>query len=309
MKKIIPTILICIAMMSCSNDTEFPTEFTTVRLNAEMNSQPNLTGKLVQRGSVFASVNAIKVKNTCAEWSYTNYTDFEIVANGTVGAATAFNIDRVYSGSNVFTAKTTTTVTPNITISTRSRATGTINSANTAIKNVFTGEEAKNPYAVYTETNPVTANITIGTAQNITIPMSTKNARVIAYISLLDTNGWNAQSSIITEIYKGGTVSGGTPKTSNGFSYRSDNNQSNTNTNLISNGTKIGWDITTNTSIDGLFYMSNDTEIAGDTITFRIIYKGLIYYHIYYFTTTLKASNTGSFLIAVNNADLSIFGM
>jgi hypothetical protein len=315
MKKIV-LILVLLIVYSCSEDTieESTVNMQSVTLNADMTSAPapSLTGKPVQRGSTFASVNTIKVKNTCAEWSYTNYTDFEIVANGTVGASTRFNIDKVYAGNNVFTATTTTTVLPAINTATRGRASGTIDNNNTTIKDLFVTEEAKNPYAVFTEINPVTANIIIGTAQNISIPMKTSNSRIISYFSLLDIAGKNSSNTISVEIYKGGTVAtpvGSSSKTYGGYNYRSHGGQSNTNTNLISSGIKIGSNTSADKSTDGLIYLSTDTVIAGDKITFRIIHDDKDKWDIYYFTTTLKAANTGSFLFAINDTTLSIWGM
>jgi hypothetical protein len=309
MKKIVLIIVLAIAY-SCTQE-DSAVEMQSVTVSADMNTTPTLTGKPVKRGSIFASISAIRVKNTCSEWSYTNYTDFDIVEDGTTNATTTYTLDNVYSGINVFTATTTTDVIPTLTLSTKSRATGTIDNNNTEIKNVFVTEEAKNPYALYTELNPVTADIIIGTAQNISIPMKTSNSRIIAYFSLLDLKGPNASNSVTVEIYKGGTVTNtsGTLLTYGGYSYRNHGNQSNSNINLISSGVKIGANVTANAATDGVIYLSNDTEIAGDTITFRIIHYDRTKYDIYYFSTKLKSSNTGSFLFAINDKVLSIWGM
>lgn len=182
-------ILLAIALfVSCSTDTEnepitatTTQQFAKVGMNFNPESQ-NTTGKTVNRGSVYAWINSIKVKAT--NGTYSKETIFDLVNSG--AETNDFILDNVLVGSNTFDVTTTTKSIPKIELSTFP----TTISPTDKLSEL----NSLNPYAVYSGT--LTADIALTNNNLSPINLTTQNGRVINIFVLSDdlrNNGYYAK--------------------------------------------------------------------------------------------------------------------
>jgi hypothetical protein len=180
MKKVLLIIVLLIAIPSCSTEDDTPSlETTTVAISTDNEFIASTTGKNVQRGSLFAWISEMQIKATHTN-GYVSTTNFTLVANGTSGAGTKFIMDDVMIGNNTFTASSKTTEPERLETSQVYRT----EAFTTTMSNLST----RNPYALYISKAPVNFNITLGSAQNVNIPMKTDNSRFIALFNIDDLN-------------------------------------------------------------------------------------------------------------------------
>jgi hypothetical protein len=252
MKKILLIIVFLTALSSCSAEDDTNIETTSVSISTENEFNTSTAGKNVQRGSLFAWISEMQIV-AVHSGGYVSTTNYTLVANGTAGADTKFFMDAVMIGNNSFTASSKTTETEKL------------ETAQVSISEAFTTTianlKARNPYALYTSTNPVNYTITPGTVQNVSIPMSTYNSRFIALFTTEDIAGGNSGNIVTITSYV--------------------------------NGVLYGPSATCSKSKNATFYWSNKNSIAGKSIYFKIVNNDRGTLDTYYTTSILlKASNT-----------------
>ena len=179
MKKVFLMLgVIATILTSCTDngedkkDANAVIEKTSIIANISTDQQTqtqSLTGKNVNRGSIYAWVQSIDVTATSTAWLYSTSEHFDLVSTG---GASNFTIENVALGANTFNATTTTNTAPVCVVT---KVTGKTASA------LKTELVAHNPYAVYTGN----ANATISsTALNtIDLNMTTLNGRVVSVFS------------------------------------------------------------------------------------------------------------------------------
>lgn len=191
MKSLILILTLCLVFTGCSSDNEdsaieiIPIQKVngiTVSTGGESPLAANLTGKNVQRGIIFGSIKDITVTANANNTGYSSQTVFNLTSDP--GDPTVFNIDNVQIGYNTFTATTTTGATAyNQVLSTF----GVLNSdpietQQTKAKAEIARMESQAPWAEY---NGASESIYIrpNVSDNVIIPLSTDNGRVIIYFS------------------------------------------------------------------------------------------------------------------------------
>jgi hypothetical protein len=304
--------MVAIVAVGCSLEDiqeETEVEKTSININGTIGSAA-VTGKNVQRGSIFGWISKITVTATASN-NHTSVTDFDLVANGTPGASTVFTMDNVRLGSNTFTATTGTNVTPIATMTATPKATdvttsSTGNHAKSQVTNKFATEKAKLQYAVYKETAPVVRTITGGQVDNVSIPMTTQNSRILAYFQDTDGNF----TSFKVECYVGATRSINNNKTDpNGIPYYYSTNSGTQN--AWSGGTLVATSATvTRTSGNAImFNLSNATEIAGKSINYKITEVDSQGKPNYYWVdpVVMVASNTSTIFYHIQGSAMTIY--
>lgn len=257
MKKVLLIIVLLIAIPSCSNeDDETFIETTTVAISTDNEILASTTGKNVQRGSMFAWISEIQIIATHTS-GYVSTTDFTLVNNGTSGAGTKFIMDNVMIGNNTFTATSKTTEPERLETSQVYR--------NEAFATTISNLNARNPYALYVNKNPVNLNITLGTAQNVNIPLKTDNSR---FIALFNIDDFNLNTYTVT---------------------------------CYVNGAKFGPTTTCTWLRNATFYWSNSNSIAGKSIYFKIVSGSDTYTTA---SKVLIASNTAKMRYTIVNNSL-----
>jgi hypothetical protein len=272
MKKVLLIIVLLITLSSCSIEDDINMETTTVAISAGNEFIASTTGKNVQRGSMFAWISEMQIKATRTS-GYVSTTDFTLVANGTSGAGTQFIMDNVQIGNNTFTASSKTNEPERLETTQFARPSGATSPTNTVIMNQFNTLKNRNPYAVYTSTNPVTATIVEGIATEITIPMKTENSRIIAVFATDDINGNNTSNVVTITCYV--------------------------------NGVSFGPPATCTNSMNATYYWSDRNSIAGKSISFKIVNNDRGTLETYNSPTmVIKASNTLKMLYTIKDKRL-----
>jgi hypothetical protein len=188
MKKIILTAIVAFSIVSCSSDdkTQDPigtknTTSVTAKIGMGKDAFPT-TGKNVNRGTIPTTINRITIdvvnNNTAI---LPTQTIFDLVASG---GETKFLIENVSSGSNVFTAKATTTGISKVTVAPY------IYTNDATTDAMIKGERDAVPYAKYEAI--VGMDIILGTPQEILFPLLTNHGRIIGTVesaSLLAATG------------------------------------------------------------------------------------------------------------------------
>jgi hypothetical protein len=269
MKKILLIIVLLVAIPSCSIEDETMPQTTSVAISTGEEFNSNTTEKNVQRGTLFAWISEMQIKAT-HQSGYVSTTDFTLVANGTSGASTKFTMDNVLTGNNTFTASSKTTVTGTLETAQFTRPSGTTTSpTNSTIVGQFNTLKARNPYALYTSTNPVNATIVLGTAQNVVIPMKTDNSRII---TMFTTDENSSTNTVTITCYVNGAV--------------------------------FGPSATCNRTKNATFYWSDKDCLAGKSVVFRIVNKNNYNVTLETYNTppiVIRASNTLKMLYTVNS--------
>lgn len=272
MKKTLAVFALLITITSCSIDDDTTPQTTSVVISTGNEFAVSTTGTNVQRGSLFAWISEIQIKAT-HQSGYISTTDFTLVDNGTSGAGTQFIMDDVQIGDNTFTASSKTNEPERLETAQFLRPNGATNPSSSAINNQFNTLKNRNPYAIYTNTNPVNLTITQGIAKEVTIPMSTENSRIIAVFATDDITGNNSGNVVTITCYVNG-VSFGPPATCDAF-------------------------------MNATFYWSDRNSTAGKSVSFRIVNndKGTIdTYDSPAFV--IKASNTQKMLYTIKDKKL-----
>jgi len=175
MKKTILFVLTLLAISSCSVDEEMQVETTSVEVSTRNEFIITARDKNVQQGNIYGWINELQVVATNLASGIVSTTNFNLVPNGTPGAASKFIIDNVIIGKNTFTALSKTNVIEKLETAQVSKSV----SFSKAINDL----NSRNPYALYTSAVPVTIDIIQGNSQNVVIPMKTDNSRLIALFS------------------------------------------------------------------------------------------------------------------------------
>jgi hypothetical protein len=188
MRKIILTAIIAFSIVSCSSDDNTPdaietknTTSVTAKIGVGKDAFP-ATGKNVNRGTIPTTINRITIdvvnNNTAIP---ATQTIFDLVASG---GETSFLIENVSSGSNVFTAKATTTGIAKLTVAPY------IYTNDATTDAMIKGKKDAVPYAKYEAI--VGMDIILGTPQEIIFPLLTNHGRIIGTVesaSLLSASG------------------------------------------------------------------------------------------------------------------------
>jgi hypothetical protein len=257
MKKVLLLIILLIAIPSCSvEDNEPSNETTTVAISTTNEFTATTTGKNVQRGNLFAWISEMQIKATHSS-GYVSTTDFTLVDNGTPGAGTKFLMDNVLTGNNSFTATSKTNEPERL----ETAQVNLTESFTTTMDNL----NARNPYALYTSKSPVNFAITLGTAQNVNIPLKTDNSR---FISLFTIEDFSLNTYTVT---------------------------------CYVNGTKFGPTATCNWFRYATFYWSDSNSTAGKSIYFKIVSGNTTYTTP---SKVLIASNTAMMRYTISNNSL-----
>jgi hypothetical protein len=252
MKKILLIIVLLIAIPSCSIEDDITPQTTSVGISTANEFAVSTTDKNVQRGSLFAWISEMQIKATHSS-GYVSTTDFTLVANGTAGAGTKFIMDQVIIGDNTFTATSKTNEPERLETAQVPRS--------EAFTTTMSNLNARNPYAVYTNTAPVNFTIIQDAAQNVNIPMKTDNSRFIAIFNTEDINGNNSENVVTITCYV--------------------------------NGVPFGPTATCDKYKNATFYWSDRNSIAGKSIYFKIVNNDRGNLDTYTTTTkVLLASNT-----------------
>jgi hypothetical protein len=178
MKKIILTAIMAFSIVSCSSDDKTSdaiatknTTSVTAKIGMGKDAFPT-TGKNVNRGTIPTTINRITIdvvnNNTAI---LPTQTIFDLVASG---GETKFLIENVASGSNVFTAKATTTGISKLTIAPY------IYTNDATTDAMIKGEKDAVPYAKYEAI--VGMDIILGTPQEILFPLLTSHGRIIGTV-------------------------------------------------------------------------------------------------------------------------------
>lgn len=272
LKKAVLIFVLLILMPSCAAEDDFTPQTTSVTISTGNKFSISTTSKDVQRGSIFAWISEIQVKATHTT-GYTSTTDYVLVDNGTPEAATKFIMDDVLIGDNTFTACTQTNEPERLETTQFSRPNGATSPNNTVILNQFDTLNSRNPYAVYTSTNPVNSTIDQAFSKEINIPMKTENSRIIAVFATDDIKAGNSDNMVTITCYVDG-VSFGPP--------------------AICDANK-----------NATFYWSDRNSIAGKSISFRIVHNDQGTLEIYDTPLkVIKASNTLKMLYAIKDKRL-----
>lgn len=212
MKKAIILSMALLSLVACSTDeTQEPgnsIQKTSVLLNVTQES-PSTTAKQVKRGTIYAWVNSISL-NAKNDATNTNVSElFNLVPNSQTGADSAFSIDNVLVGATTFTATSTTDSAQKYVLAPTS---GTTTS-------VLAGLKANNPYVLYT--SPEVKQVISGTAANtVTIPMNTKNGRILSVFQLEDNTAFrNGFKATVTAKADGESITGSAPVQNSGIVY------------------------------------------------------------------------------------------
>jgi hypothetical protein len=186
MKKVFLAAIIAFGFASCSNDDDSIPENTTSQYAnvtaklASFDANKSLTGKPVQRGTIPTTINTITVTVDHSNIAVLDQTTiFNLVADGTADAATAFNIEKVTSGINMFKAVALTTASPSMTVG---MTTGYTKEQTTAL---LTTQQAMVPYVKYTA--DVSKSIVLGSPQEVAFNMATANGRIISSVETAPT--------------------------------------------------------------------------------------------------------------------------
>jgi hypothetical protein len=269
MKKILLIIALFIAISSCSIEDDINTETTSVAVSAGGEFSTATTGKNVQRGTLFAWISEMQIKATHSS-GYISTTDFTLVANGTTGVGTQFIMDGVMIGSNTFTAVSKTTEPERLQTAQVSRS--------ELFTTTMTNLKTRNPYALYTSTNPVNYTIVSGIAQNVNIPMKTDNSRYIALFTTEDIGGSNSANVVTITCYV--------------------------------DGVSFGPTATCNKDKNATFYWSDRNSIVNKSIYFRVVNNDRGTLDTYTTPTkVLKASNTVKLRYTIKDLSLTITSM
>jgi hypothetical protein len=273
MKKVLLIIVLLIAIPSCSNeDDETFIKTTTVAISTDNEIIASTTGKNVQRGSMFAWISEMQIEATHSS-GYVSTNDFTLVNNGTAGAGTRFIMDKVEIGNNTFSASSKTNEPERLEATQFPRPNGATSPTNSVIINQFNTLNNRNPYAVYTSTNPVNSTIAEGIAQEINIPMKTENSRIIAVFASDDIKAGNSDNVVTITCYV--------------------------------NGVSFGPTATCNGSMNAAYYWSDRNSIAGKSISFRIANNDKGVLDIYDTNPiVIKASNTLKMLYIIKDKRL-----
>lgn len=272
MKKALLIIVLLITLSSCSIEDDTIPQTTEVTIVAGNEFITSTTGKNVQRGSMFAWISEIQIKATHTS-GYTSTTNFTLVDNGTAGASGQFIMDNVEIGNNTFTASSKTNEPERLETTQFPRPSGATSPTNTVILNQFNILNNRNPYAVYTNKNPVNSTIAEGIAQEVTIPMKTDNSRIIAVFATDDINGSNSTNVVTITCYV--------------------------------NGVSFGPPATCNASMNATYYWSDRNSIAGKSISFGIVNNDRGTLDTYNTPAiVIKASNTLKMLYAIKDKRL-----
>jgi len=188
---------------------------------------------------------------------YVSTTDFTLVANGTSGAGTKFIMDNVMIGNNTFTASSKTTEPERLETAQVSRS--------EAFTTTMSALNARNPYAVYTNTAPVNFTIIQDAAQNVNIPMKTDNSRFIALFNIED---FNFNTYTVT---------------------------------CYVNGVTFGPTATCTWFRNATFYWSDSNSIAGKSVYFKIVSGNTTYTTA---SKVLIASNSTKMRYTISNSTL-----
>jgi hypothetical protein len=179
MKKIILSAIIAFSIGSCSNDDDTTTPTNATNKFADVSakfgsSETSLTGKPVLRpATVPVSIDQITVAVVNVNPAVTTPSTVFDFGTGAGYEQTKYYIDNVTSGSNTFTATATTTGTAGFTV--------TVQTSKTEADAVIANDQAKTPYAQYTDLKVV--DIVLGQAQSIPFNLTTNQGRLIIQVA------------------------------------------------------------------------------------------------------------------------------
>lgn len=211
MKKILFLFAILFATLtSCSTDDNSTTpqtaslEKTSVSVITMADSQTSSTSKNIARGNIYAWVNTITLNASNTSTGYAslpanvrNISDtFTLTGNYNANVTTAFGLDNLLVGPTTFTATSTTDSAKRLTLAPASGNAST----------VLTGLRANNPYVVYNSGN-VTANLTSGGTNIVSIPMTTQQGRMLSVFQMDSDTAFRAKySATINVTAEGETI-------------------------------------------------------------------------------------------------------
>lgn len=263
-------LFVAIAMLlftSCEKDevkieTKEATQFTSVGVQLETEKASNTTGKTVERGTLHAWIKDVNITVTSLDWNYAAFTTpFELVANtGNNTNNINYVIDNVALGNNNFNVVTTTSTTPELSLTT---------SANTPAA-IMTAQKSRNPFAIYGANFNAVVSSSGQLTPNQAVTLTTQHGRAIGVFSLgsdLVTLGGTAVVSVA------GMPSITVTPSSNGLFYLSDNDSTNgdvitfTVQILNANGAPFGNPLTQNMTIVKSTSVNNTYVINKSNIT------------------------------------------
>lgn len=117
------------------------TEFVSASVQLQTEKATNVTGKTVERGSLYAWIKDVNITVTSLDWSYAPvFSPFELVdINNNSTNNINYVIDNIAVGLNHFDVVTTTSTVPALSFTSSTNAPATI----------MTASKARNPYAIY----------------------------------------------------------------------------------------------------------------------------------------------------------------
>ncbi len=183
-KTIIALAFVTLSFVSCTNDDSTTNDavattkdgVTTAKLNVAIKTnENNLTGKNVERGTLYAWIKDINISVISQDFNYTKSEIFTLVPNGTPDASHTFDLDNVAVGRNTIEVSTTTSTPESYSVDT---------SNNGAVNMLEFFKTDRKPYAIYTATIP-TFNVIQGITNQIpTTVLTTVHGRSISVFTL-----------------------------------------------------------------------------------------------------------------------------
>jgi hypothetical protein len=178
MRKVLLLNVLALSLFSCAVEDSATKATTSISAVVTTEAKASsLTSKDVKRGNIYAWVKEITLTATSNETGQVSGEAFNLVPNNTANATDVFKLDNVAVGSNTIAATSTTSTVGELSLLV---AKGTPST-------VVAEAVAKNPYAVYAST-PIVKVISETDNNVITIPMNTKNGRVIGAFAVNDDN-------------------------------------------------------------------------------------------------------------------------
>ena len=187
MKKILTVLVALVVFYSCNKSDELEVVQETGSIQAVIGTGGNQSKTKVKRGDIHSWVDEVTIKAESAETGYVIDKTFKLLDigdNGYNNASSVFGVNKVALGLNDITATSTTDV-----VGLREFKVHTSGTKSDWISNHVS---TTTPYAVYATDNPVRVDVKKTGTEAISLNMKTKNARLIAAISMMKNNA-NAQ--------------------------------------------------------------------------------------------------------------------
>lgn len=188
MKKVLLLLVLIIAFTSCNENESLSVEPTSsIQAVIATSQDSNQSRTDVKQDGIHAWVKDVTIIAESTETGHVSQDTFDLIALGEAGynqASAVFNLDNVALGDNNISASSTTDV---IGVTEFSTVPSGVSKNDWIMNHV----DNTSPYAVYSTDSPVSVDVLQSGTAAISLPMNTKNARLVSAISVGNSDGNN----------------------------------------------------------------------------------------------------------------------